>query len=492
MNLNPELLMPNAALTLGELIAAGVLTWIIIRLGGAVITALGEMEVTHGRQFMSVERISQMRRYFARLVKAAGGVAALAVVAYNAWLTASGYNGPELVIDQFTRSRQIDASVIITKLGALIGLLILVKLIAWLGEEFRKWLVERLIAAEVVRVADERVERIGTNFSWLVRSLLWLLGALLVCEIFGAPDEIVYWTNFTFALGVVWALVRLISDSLDAAVDAIYEGLVITHRLDDYTDTSTATASLVRVVTSLKIAMRWGVYIAAVAYVLRTAPLGATAYDLGAKTVRAAAIVIGAQLLLTAAMMIIARYSVASHDDTVLAARRRNTMLPLIGSLLRYLVYFVAIVMALQTMGVNVTAILAGAGVAGLAIGFGAQSLVADFISGFFTIFEGIYMVGDYVEIGGVEGTVEAITLRTTAVRSRDGRLNIIPNGEIKQVTNYSKSFVNAVVDVGVSYEGDLEKAIHVLREVGRAAREDIPEITGGARVRVTDFGGSD
>ena len=97
-----------------------------------------------------------------------------------------------------------------------------------------------------------------------------------------------------------------------------------------------------------------------------------------------------------------------------------------------------------------------------------------------------------YVEMGGVEGTVEAITLRTTAVRSRDGRLNIIPNAEIKQVTNYSKSFVNAVVDVGVSYEGDLEKGIEVLRGVGDAAREDIREITGPARVRVTDFGGSD
>ncbi len=490
MSLNPALLMPNAALTLAELIVVGILSWLVSRLGAAAIGAFGRMELSEGQRFMGDERVTQMRSYFARLIKVAGGVGALAVVGYNVWLTAVGYNGPDLVVDQFARSGSLTVAAVALKLGGIIGVLILVKLLSWLGEHFRQWLVARLIAAEVVRVADQRVERIGDHVSWLVRAVLWLLGALLLTELFNAPDGIIYWVNFLFSLGVVWALVRMITDSLEAAIDAIHEGLVVNHRLGDVSDT--ALGSVPRVVGSLKLALRWAVYIGAAAYVLRSAPLGPSVYDLSAKAVKAAAILVGAQLLLTVTMMIVARYSVAGQADTELGAKRRETMLPMIGSLLRYVIYFVAFVMALQAVEIDVTAILAGAGVAGLAIGFGAQSLVQDVISGFFTLFEGVYMVGDYVEMAGVEGTIEAITLRTTSVRSRDGKLNIVPNGEIRQVTNYSKSFVNAVVDVGVAYEGDLEKAIEVLTGIGNEARADIREITGPARVRVTDFGGSD
>ncbi len=265
---------------------------------------------------------------------------------------------------------------------------------------------------------------------------------------------------------------------------------MIAHLLGEWVDD--APADMPRVLASLKLAMRWAVYIGAVGFVLRNAPLGASAYDLSLKAVKATAILVAAQLLLVTAMIIIARYSSGREEDTSLATKKRETMLPLIGSLLRYLIYFVAIVMALDTVGVQVAPILAGAGVVGLAIGFGAQSLVQDVISGFFTLFEGIYMVGDYVEMASIEGTVEALTLRTTSIRSRDGRLNTIPNGEIRQVTNYSKSYINAVVDVGVSYEGDLEHAMAVLERVGNDARSDIADITGPARVRVTDFGSSD
>jgi len=309
-------------------------------------------------------------------------------------------------------------------------------------------------------------------------------------ELFNAPDRVIYWVSFIFSLAVIWGLVHLISDSLDAAVDAIYEGLMVSQRLARWLEHDES--RIPRVVGSLKVALRWGVYVGAAAYVIRSAPLDTQAYDITTKLLKAAAILIAAQLALAVAMVIITRLSVGQETDSALVIRRRETMLPLIGSMLRYVLYFVAGVMALQTVGVNVTAILAGAGVAGLAIGFGAQSLVQDVISGFFALFEGVYMVGDYVEMAGIEGTVESITLRTTSIRARDGRLHNVPNGQIKEITNYSKSYVNAVVDVGVSYEGDLEKAISVLKGVGDTALGDIADVTGEARVRVIDFGASD
>jgi len=490
MQVTPELLMPNAALTLAELVVLGIVSWVLSRLGGLVIGALAQLEVSEGKLLMGEERVATVRRQWGRAVKLVGGIGALAVVGYNAWLTVAGYNAPELVVEQVTRRPPPSAQDVAARAGQLLGTLILLKLLAWLAAQFREWMVERLIAAEVVRVADERVERIGEHLMALVRAGLWLLGAILVMGILNAPEATVYWVGFAFTLGVVWGLVRLISDSLEAAIEAIYQGLMISQRVGEWA--SEAQQEMTRLVQALKFALRWAVYIGAAAYVVRSAPLGAQAYGVATQVMQAAGIIVGSQVLLAVAMVVIAGLGRDEETDGTIAARRRETMLPMVGSLLRYAVYFIAGVMALQVLGVDVTAILAGAGIVGLAIGFGAQSLVQDIISGFFILFEGCYMVGDWIEVAGQEGTVEAITLRTTSVRARDGRLHIVPNGEIKEIANYSKQYVNAVVDVGVSYEGDLEKALGVLEQIGLDAERDISEVTGPPETRVRDFGGSE
>ncbi len=490
MEVNSELQMPNAALTLAELGGLGIVCWVLSRLGGLVLGALAQLEVSEGKLLMGEERLAAVRRQWGRAVKLVGGIGALAVVGYNAWLTVAGYNAPELVVDQVTRQPPPSAQDVALRAAQLLGTLILLKLLAWLAAQFREWMVERLIAAEVVRVADERVERIGEHLMALVRAGLWLLGAILVMGILNAPEATVYWVGFAFTLGVVWGLVRLISDSLEAAIEAIYQGLMISQRVGEWA--SEAQQEMTRLVQALKFALRWAVYIGAAAYVVRSAPLGAQAYEVATQVMQAAGIIVGSQVFLAVAMVVIAGLGRDEETDGTIAARRRETMLPMIGSLLRYAVYFIAGVMALQVLGVDVTAILAGAGIVGLAIGFGAQSLVGDIISGFFILFEGCYMVGDWIEVAGQEGTVEAITLRTTSVRARDGRLHIVPNGEIKEIANYSKQYVNAVVDVGVSYEGDLEKALGVLEQIGLEAERDISEVTGPPETRVRDFGGSE
>ena len=150
-----------------------------------------------------------------------------------------------------------------------------------------------------------------------------------------------------------------------------------------------------------------------------------------------------------------------------------------------YIIYFIAILMALETIDVNVKGLIAGAGIVGLAVGFGAQSLVKDVITGFFIIFEDQFAVGDYVRIGQLEGTVEEIGLRTTKIKNATGELNIIPNGNIFEVTNFSVHNSVAVVDIGISYEGDVERAERVITYLleGMPARyEDlvrVPELLG-------------
>ncbi len=113
-------------------------------------------------------------------------------------------------------------------------------------------------------------------------------------------------------------------------------------------------------------------------------------------------------------------------------------MVRLLQNVFSYAIYFVAGVMILETLSVDVRGLLAGAGIVGLAVGFGAQNLVKDIITGFFIIFEDQFSVGDYVRVGTFEGTVEEIGLRTTKIKSWTGEINILPNGSIVEVTNFS------------------------------------------------------
>lgn len=146
--------------------------------------------------------------------------------------------------------------------------------------------------------------------------------------------------------------------------------------------------------------------------------------------------------------------------------KKSDTLLGILKSVIKYGVYIVMGISMLDTLGIPTQPILATAGLGGIAIGFGAQSLVRDVFTGFFILFEDQYGVGDYITINGVTGTVEEIGLRITRLRSFNGDLHIIPNGEIKEVTNVSRGNSTAIVDVGIAYESDYEKAVSVLAAV--------------------------
>ncbi len=146
--------------------------------------------------------------------------------------------------------------------------------------------------------------------------------------------------------------------------------------------------------------------------------------------------------------------------------RRSNTIGKLIHNLISYTVNFISILLILGQVGVNLGPLLAGAGVLGLAIGFGAQNLVRDVITGFFIIFEDQFGVGDVIQIDQFKGTVEEIGIRVTRLRSWTGEVHIIPNGNIKQVTNFSVHNSLAVVDVSIAYEADVDKTIGILTDL--------------------------
>lgn len=167
---------------------------------------------------------------------------------------------------------------------------------------------------------------------------------------------------------------------------------------------------------------------------------------------------------------------------TDLQRQRRLTIIPLFKSVLKYSIYFTAAVYVLNLIGVNPGPILAGAGIVGLAIGFGAQNLINDVVCGFFILFENYYLVGDYIEAGKleervVEGTVEAIELRTTHIRHPDGQLQIIRNGEIGSIVNYSKQYTYAKVEVPVPSYANLETVYALIDQIGQQFQEECTDV---------------
>jgi small conductance mechanosensitive channel len=129
--------------------------------------------------------------------------------------------------------------------------------------------------------------------------------------------------------------------------------------------------------------------------------------------------------------------------------------------------------LVLRDLGVDLAPILAGAGIIGLAVGFGAQTLVKDVISGFFLLLEDQYRVNDEVSIAGARGHVEEIGLRTTVLRDADGRVHIVPNGAVGVVTNHTRGWARALLDVSVAYKEDTDRCFEVLRRVGRELEAD-------------------
>ncbi|SOB54110.1 MscS mechanosensitive ion channel [Pseudomonas lundensis] len=156
-----------------------------------------------------------------------------------------------------------------------------------------------------------------------------------------------------------------------------------------------------------------------------------------------------------------------------LANARAQTMMPLIRNVLFAAIFIIALIVALANMGMNVTPLLAGAGVIGLAIGFGAQSLVADLITGLFIIIEDSLAIDDYVDVGGHLGTVEGLTIRTVRLRDIDGIVHTIPFSEIKSIKNYSREFGYAIFRVAIPYNMEIDDAIKLMREVGQKMRSD-------------------
>jgi len=156
---------------------------------------------------------------------------------------------------------------------------------------------------------------------------------------------------------------------------------------------------------------------------------------------------------------------------------RAETLTPFFNSIFSFFIYFIALTIILKKIGIDTTPIIASAGVLGLAIGFGAQAIVKDFISGIFILLDGTISVGDIITVNSHTGTVESMNLRHIQIRKFSGELWTIPNGEIANFGNYNKEWTRAMVEVDLAYEQDIEKGMQELNNIGQQWAEKNKEI---------------
>ncbi|GMK38966.1 mechanosensitive ion channel protein MscS [Paenibacillus sp. CCS19] len=187
--------------------------------------------------------------------------------------------------------------------------------------------------------------------------------------------------------------------------------------------------------------------------------------DIGLTIVRVAAILLIGRVVELIVHKSINRMMIEREMKQASFTRRMLTVGKLLKNVTTYLIYFVGALLILAEFNVNLAPLLAGAGVISLAIGFGAQSLVKDIITGFFIILEDQFAVGDVIQVGQFKGTVEMIGLRTTRVKSWTGEMHIIPNGMINEVTNFSMNNSVAVVDFAIAYEEDVDRAVDIMKK---------------------------
>jgi len=215
----------------------------------------------------------------------------------------------------------------------------------------------------------------------------------------------------------------------------------------------------------------------------------------GHSIIRVVGIILGAMIILKLFSLVVKRIFIPTVEGITFNfdEKRARTLGGLLQSIIRYMIYFIAIIMVLQEFKIDTTSLVAGAGIIGLALGVGAQSLIRDLITGFFIVLENQFAVGDYIVSGDMGGTVEDIGLRVTKLRDFNGVLHIIPHGAIVRVTNYTRGHMQAMVMIPIAYSEDIDKILSLLKEACAIVKASVPQVVEGPTiVGIADWHGQE
>jgi moderate conductance mechanosensitive channel len=414
---------------------------------------------------------------------------AVGIVGYNGWLVAGGIDVPQHTADVL-RLLTVEMW---RALGVAFGKLALAVLVLLVATR----ILRRIFGGLHTGITrhhhlSDKGKSVEKLFAGLDRAIVitgWMLIAVLATWLLGMPLAVTDSLLLIVRLYLVFAVGIMLIRAAAIAVDVLDGwGRHYMHArgwVGHYDH-------LLRLVPTLRACVEYALWISVAALVIvQLGPIRNLAIW-GPRLVQAIGIFFAGRVIIEIGHLEIGHRMLPSEGLDEMEHRRRATMVPLVRSVFTYAVYFATAALMLSSLGFNPMPFLAGAGILGLVIGFGAQSLINDVVSGFFILFENVYLVGDLVEAAGARGVVEAIEFRVTKIRDGDGRLHIIRNGDMKPVINYSKDYTMAVVPVEVAYDRDLRAVFATLLEAGARVRASDANVLGETRIDgITNFGSS-
>lgn len=333
--------------------------------------------------------------------------------------------------------------------------------------------------SDQITANDESVQVFFSTLKKVTANGIWLLTLILCGDFLHVPDILIKYLSVALKAYLAISLGRLMIKLLSVMIDTL-DALSLRYSSPD--NVLRHYERFRHLVPALKKALEYILYVAIATLVIQDIDSIAWITTYADEIVQIIGLYFLCGVVIEIFNIILEDLVLKTDHLTDLQRQRRLTIIPLFKSVLKYVTYFVGAILVLHLVGINPAPILAGAGIVGLAVGFGAQNLINDIVCGFFILFENYYLVGDYIKAGKeeervVEGTVEAIELRTTHIRHPDGQLQIIRNGEIGSIVNYSKHYSYAKVDVPVPSGVELEQVYQLINKVGEHLQSQCLEV---------------
>jgi len=468
------------------IILAEVSIVIIIFLGLiGLVSKLSKLVIKYPLFKIEAQQVKMMRRNITGLLLLTGLVLCLVIVGVNSFLIYQGKDLQKYTLDLIKLIPPGFWLTLAVGIAQSIGAIILAAIALVLIKYCLKLASTRAKNIDSSTADDESIDAFFTELYKRIKwgSWLWIIGC---CTLFlKLPAVIPEYIFVALRIYLIIAVGLLITKAAAAIVD-ILDALSLRYSNPD--NLLRFYDRLRHLIPFLKRCLELILYTCIAILVTQQIQLIANLSDFGLRIIKIITMIFLSRVFYDVVYLLAEELVFKEKHLTERQRVRRLTMIPLFRSILQYSLYFIVGVSILYTLDINPTPILAGAGIVGLAVGFGAQELVNDIVCGFFILFENYYLVGDYIEAGKVEekvveGTVEAIELRTTRLRHPNGQLQIIRNGAIGSVTNYSKEYIFAVVEVCVPYNANLAQVYQVVEELGQELNANYPDVLDATQV---------
>lgn len=473
----------------GAIVGAG---WVLIAVTVALallISRLASRRLERLGSAVAGESARLLHDLVRKVVLTVALLAGLGLATLVGWLV---WQGTDPWIWGLTRLREISPEVWIG-LGIACGKLVLVAVVLVTVVRLVRRLLRHLMAKinqwDSLEDNDRSLDRFFAGLDRAVVISAWLGFAAIACLLINLPEWCAKGLASITRIYAIIAIGLLVLRATAVVVDTC-EGL--SRRYAEKRDWLKYYDHLRPLVPLLRRCLEYALWIAMASLVLRELPPTEGIAQYGPGLMQAIGVFFVGRVVIEVGNLLIGRTLLGRDGLSDLERRRRETIVPLARSLFRVACYFAIAILILDALNIDTTPFLAGAGILSMVIGLGAQAMINDVVSGFFILFENVYLVGDVIEGGGAKGTVESIEFRTTRIRDADGRLHIIRNGDMKQVVNYSKEFIRAVVPFEVGYDTDLPLVFRTINACGERFRTDNPDVLAAVEIDgITGFSGS-